>query len=50
MKCNVSKGLLMTALITGSVLWGAQAYLLKNCKSIRWTKWLLRQRERKKRM
>ena len=41
MKSNFSKGMLMTALITGSVMWGGvQTYLLKSCRSIRWTKWL----------
>ena len=39
-KMKMTKGLLMTALITGSVMWGGvQTYLLKSCRSTRLIRW-----------
>lgn len=40
MKSNFSKGMLMTALITGMFYAAVQLLLPKSCRSIRWTRWL----------
>ena len=44
LKKSLSKSALMTALITGSVIWGALEYTLRKRSSLCWTNMLLRLR------
>lgn len=47
LKKGMSKSILMTALITGNVIWGGQQYMLKRgCSNLIWIRWLLQQPER----
>ena len=40
MKSNFSKGMLMTALITGTVLCSSAVAFAEELQGIRWTRWL----------
>lgn len=47
LKKGMSKSILMTALITGNVIWGVQQYTPKRgCSNLIWIRWLSQQTER----